>query len=186
MIKVQIHDEELKRHLKQSPARANWANREAFKMSGGHFKKKLRSDIEQGKTGGPQGLHPLKKGSQLTPLHRLGRMVRFTVGKYKGNIRLLIGFLPGKKKFRFGDKTITIPALAAIHEGGKRFKITTAMRRFFAAAGRPLRRSTKYLTIPARPMVEPFYNRERQNIPAYIKKRFYEKFFGKQRPDLGV
>ena len=191
MIQVQIHDEELKRFLKKSPARAGWANREAFAMAGGHFKNKLRADIERGKVGGPKGLSPVKKKrrkKELSPLYNLGRWTRFKVGIYRGDVRLLIGFLNVKgKKIRFGDRLLTIPAFVELHEHGKRIEVTPDMRRrFFPASGHPLRKTTTHITIPARPMVEPFYNREKNNIPKYIKKRFFEKFFGKQMPKLGV
>lgn len=195
IIDVTIHDEELKRYLKKSPARADWAAGEAFSMAGGHFKWKLRKDIQAGRIGGPKGSpHPLgkRRKKSLSPLYNLGIWARFRNRKRQGQWRLLIGFLnvPGIK-FRFGDKRLTIPAVAKMHENGRRIRVTKKMRgmiggRSAAEGFKPLKKSTRYLNIPARPMVGPFYNREKNNIQKYVRKRFFEKFFSKQRPDLGV
>jgi len=190
LIRVNIDSAELERHLKTSPARATWASREAFLMAGGHFRKKLKADIEGGKISGPKSKHPVtvaegpKRGGG--PVSFLGRFVRFTVGKSKGLLILKLGFLPGKIRFKAGDQRITIPAVAKIHEFGKRFKVTAKMKRFLASIGYPIKRATRYFTVPARPMIEPFYNREKSNIPGYVEKRFFEKFFGNQRPDIRI
>ncbi len=189
-ISVKVHDKELIRSFKVSPKRANWANREAFKMAGGHFRKKLRRDIEMGKIGGPKAVNPLTR--MKGPKHRgnavsyLGRLVRFKVGLSKGQMLLRLGFLPDKSRFKFAGKSITIPTLGKIHEFGKRFRVTPQMKRYLAAIGFPIKKSTRFFSIPARPMIGPFFNREKNNFPKYINKRFFQKFLGKGRPDIRI
>ncbi len=199
-ISVKVHDKELIRSLKVSPKRAKWATREAFKMAGGHFRKKLRKDIEKGRIGGSRKKSPITSKANTSganwnllghrgkgPLYFMGRLIRFKVGMSKGQLLLRLGFLPSKSRFKFHGKSATIPAIAKMHEFGKRIRITPEMRRkFFPAVGHPVKKSTRFFTIPARPMIGPFFNREKNNFPKYIRERFFQKFLGKDRPDIRI
>jgi hypothetical protein len=188
MFSVKIDDSQVKKFVKESPRRADWALREALSMAGGHYRKDLRKSIEQGKIGGPKGLHPLTKGkrkNRRSPLYALGKLVRFKVSRIKKtNFRLWFGFLGGGKRY-FRQK-LTSLQVAKIHEGGKRIRVTPAMRRKAAAMGHPIKKSTRFIQIPARPMIEPFWQKIKAGLPGYVEKRFFQKFFSKENPRLGI
>lgn len=60
------------------------------------------------------------------------------------------------------------------------------MRKKAAAMGRPIKKSTKFLKIPARPMIGPFWKQIKHEIPKYVEKRFFQKFFSKEEPRLKI
>jgi len=188
MFSVKIDDSQIMKFARKSPARADWALRESFKMAGGHYRKKLRAAIEQGRVGGKKELHPLttgKRKKQRSPLYALGKLVRFRVSRIqKTQFRLWFGFLGGGK--RFFKQKLTALQVAKIHEGGKRIRVTPAMRRRAAAMGHPIKKTTRFLKIPARPVIEPFYRKVKAGLPGYIERRFFEKFFSKQNPRLKI
>ncbi len=102
MLEIDIKSIEVEEFFKKSPARMRWANSEALKMTGGHIRGKMRRYIEKGGSGW-KPLSPLtgKKGRPYkTPLHFLGRLIRFKYGTSKGTQFVRIGFFPtkGKKK----------------------------------------------------------------------------------------
>jgi len=190
MLNITIDDKQLIKFLDQAPARGRWAMAEALKATGGHMRKKVQAYIEKG----GEGWTPLRpmtqklKGSKATPLRRLARMVRFRYGRYRGDQRVQIGFLaPGKGgTARFRRQFGTTPeALARKHEKGKRRRVTQKMRRYFASIGYPIRKSTKYITLPARPMIDPVFRKNRREIPRYLERKFFKVFFSKKKPMLG-
>lgn len=190
--KVKIDYTHMLKNTNRSVERVKWAKREAFRMAGGHFRKELRKDIEAGNIGGPQALTAMqgklrKSRKDRGPLAWLGRLVRFKVGRAQGKLKVEVGFLPIKRiRFQFGNRSLTVPAFAKIHEYGKRVRVTEAVRRRFAAMGFPIKKATKYFNIPARPMIGPFFARTRKQAPNYIERRFWEKFLGSGRPDLKI
>jgi len=188
MFSVKIDDRQIKRFVKTSPQRADWALREAFSMAGGHYRKELRADIEQGRIGGPKELHPLTEGKRKkprSPLYSLGKMVRFKVSRIKKTrFRLWFGFLGGGA--RYFRQQLTALQVAKMHEYGKRIRITPAMRRKAAAMGSPIKKSTRYLEIPARPMIGPFWRKVKAGLAGYIEKRFFQKFLSKENPRIGL
>jgi hypothetical protein len=165
-VKVEIDDKQIMDFCKKSPKRAQWAMSEALKMAGGHYRKKMRAFIEGGGENW-KALHPVTKKGK-SPLFNLGKMVGFKYGKSKGAQRVQIGF--------FGKR----PAKLARELGyGKKLKITEGIRGFFARRGVFLKKTTKYITLPARAIIEPFWRKITSTAPAYIEKRFFEKFFSK-------
>ena len=183
MIGVEIDDRQITEFFKKSPKRAEWAMKEALSMAGGHFRNKLRAYIESGGQGWP-GLHPATRAGKGykggTPLHGMGRFVRFQVGKVKGVMTASIGWVKGKGGQALSAKTLKgIRKVGRISETGKRIKITSGLRYVFIRRGFPLRPETKQLQIPKRPMIEWLWNIIKREAGPYIEKRFFEKFFSK-------
>lgn len=195
MFQVKIDDSQIKRFIKTSPKRAEWSLKEALAMAGGHYRGVLKSNVMHGRFGGPAKIHPLTAAGQnrhRSPLYNMAKygLISFRVSSSKaiGGLRLWIGFLSQKNR-RInvgGGKKVTIPALAKIHEQGKRIRVTPQMRKMAAAKGLPLKKSTKFLQIPARPVIAPFWQKIKGQIPKYIERRFFQKFFSKENSRLKI
>lgn len=208
---VNIDSIEVESFFKKSPARMRWANSEALKMTGGHIRGKMRRFIEKGGRGW-KPLSPLtgKKGrTYKTPLHFLGRLIRFKYGTSKGVQSVRIGFFPTREKVKkinlgAGDKYTQLYnvnsvkrvrnrfkrdfkmshlAFARLHEYGKSFNARRA-KGAFASRGTPLKKSTTKLKIPARPFVRPVWQMLKGKLPRYYKRRLFQKFFSKQKPSI--
>lgn len=173
-----IDDRQILDFAKKSPARAEWAQSEALKMAGGHFRKKLRAWIEMGGENWPPMRESTKKlrGDNITrPLFGLGRFVRFKYSRRQGRQRVWIGFMNKR-----------VAAIVRAVQVKRRKRITPEMRRLWAHKGIYLRKSTKMVDIPARPIIEPFWRRHHREVEGYIEIRFFEKFFSKQKPKIGL
>jgi len=167
VIRVKIDDRQIMDFVKKSPARSRWAMSEALKMTGGHFRKKLRAFIESGGENWPPGHPLLSKGR--TPLYNLGKFARFKYGRYKGDQRVQIGF--------FGDIAKIIRKVGY----GKKVRVTGGLKEYFIRRKVFLKKTTKILTVPARLIFEPFLRKEERNMLAYIEKNFFEKFFSREK-----
>ena len=170
MIKVKIDGRQIMDFAKKSPARSRWAMSEALKMTGGHFRKKLRAFIESGGENWPPGHPLLSKGR--TPLYNLGKFARFKYGKFKGDQRVQIGFL--------GDIAKIIRKVSY----GRKIQVTEGLRKYFIRRKVFLKKTTKILTVPARLIFEPFLRKEERNMLAYMEKKFFEKFFSKEKSNI--
>jgi len=209
MLEIKIHDTQVQKFLKASPKRARWANSEALKMTGGHWRKEIRRFIETGGRGWQAlsaGTKKMRSGKK-SPLFYLAKLVRFKYGTSKGVQYVRIGFFPtriltkrqrqktgrryslkgtSRQKARFRKQmSMTAQAMARLHEFGKRRPVTKRMRRFMAARGVPIKKSTRSMDLPARPMIGPVFKRDRREMRNYYAKRFFQKFFSKQKPRLG-
>lgn len=196
-IEVIYHDEAIKELAERWPKRAKWAMGEAVAMAGGHYRKIIRTFIERG----GRGWKPLsslylrsskKQGATSRPLKNLAQLARFRAVKGQ-NPRVQIGFFPQqqrgqagwnkKERKRFKDFFGGTPAaLAAKHEFGARYRVTARKQRMMAAMGMPLKKSTRYVTIPARPMIGPIFRQEEANMPAYVGGAFWKKMTSSEGP----
>ena len=171
MIKVKIDDRQIMDFAKKSPARSRWALSEALKMTGGHFRKKLRAFIEGGGENWTPG-HPLLSRGR-TPLFNMGALVRFKYGKYQGNQRVQVGFF---------EKQV---AKIARNVGyGRRVRVTEGLREYFIRRKVFLKKTTTTLNVPARPIFEPFLRREERNMLTYMEGKFFDKFFSNERSKI--
>ena len=170
MIRVKIDDRQIMDFVKKSPARSRWAMSEALKMTGGHFRKKLRAFIESGGENWPPG-HPLLSRGR-TPLFNMGALVRFKYGKFQGNQRVQVGF--------FGDIAKIIKKVSY----GRKIRVTEGLRKYFIRRNVFLKKTTQTLTVPVRLIFEPFLRREERNMLAYMEKKFFEKFFSKEKSNI--
>ncbi len=199
MIQITIDDKQINDFLKKSPARANWALKEAFGKTGGHYRKWLQGFIQ----GGGQGWRPLgpaSGGPEKSPLYALGALTRFKVAKIQKTFyRLSIGFFHARKtsgtraatfrKFKARFKAsfnMTPMALAKKQEYGYTKQVTDEKRAEMASRGYPLRADTKKLTTPARPMIGLFWKKKRKEIPRFVEKAFFDLFFSKKNQRLKI
>ena len=191
MIHIKIDDRQLQQFIKKSPARANWAVKEAFGKTGGHYRKKLKTEILHGR----YSLDPLSevttrgRAENRPPLALMNRLVFFKVRRVKKTFQQLsIGFMAGVKGLKgkqFGSR-YSIVQMAKLHEYGKRTRVTDRTRGRFARMGFPLKKETKFIKIPVRPVIALFYNRHKNAIPKYIEKAFFDIFFSKRNKRLGI
>jgi len=208
MYQVKVDDSQVMDFVRKSPKRARWANSEALKMTGGHLRKEIRAFIQRGGRGW-RPLHPVSeygRRERRGPLAGLAKLVRFKYGTSKGTQNVMVGFFPvretrflKRKRKTVTKRTVrqvrarfrqqfgmTHEALARIHEYGKRRRVTPAMRRKLAAMGQPIQKKTRVLETPARPMIGPVFEKNRNAIPRYHEKRFFQKFFSKEKPMLRI
>jgi len=204
MIHIEIDDRQIRHFLDKSPARANWALKEAFGKTGGHYRKWLQGFIQKG----GENWQPLsdaalrsKNRQKRTPLYALGALTRYRVSKIQKTFyRLHIGFFGAKTKgqtvkqyraFRERFKEsfgMTPQALAKIHEYGRTRRVTPAMRRkmHYVVPGFGLQKTTKKITIPARPMVQMLYKKKYREMIKYVEDAFFEIFFSNRNSKLKV
>lgn len=186
------------------PKRAKWATQEAIQMSGGHYREKLRKFIESGGSGWRPLSVPNLNGKG--PLFGLGKLVRF---RFTGgqSPRARIGFSTETKKeylgrLRNADRSawksrkaslftkretmrfragfgMSSAQLAMKHEFGQTVAISDAMRGRLHGMGIHLKSGKTTIQVPARPMFGPFWERERDGIPEYVRRRFWEKMESK-------
>ena len=175
MIHIEIDDKQIMSFFRTSPKRAEWAMSEALKMVGGHVRKDLRKHIESGLSD-MAPLHPVtvagKKG-KITPLFNLAKAISFKYGKRKGVQQVSVGWI---------KKGLPVIVRRALY--GRRQRVTEKIRSMFHHRGHHLRKSTKMLTTPARPALDVFWQKKKREIPRYVEKRFFEKFFSKGRTKL--
>lgn len=180
MIQITINDKQILDFAKKSPARTRWASGESLKMCGGHYRKKLRAYIE----GGGENWAPLSEtskrikrdsgNSHTSPLYGLAQFVRFIYRKHKGAQSVHVGFM---------GKIARIARLAQY--GGKR-RVTDSRRRFLHKKGIHLKKTTKFINVPRRLIVVPFLKKYGNGMPAYMEKKFFLKFFSKEKPGLKI
>jgi len=175
MINIEIDDRQIQSFMKSSPKRAEWAMSEALKMAGGHIRKDLKAYIESGLSE-MKPLHPVTvagKRGKTTPLYNLAKAISFKYGRSKGAQRVRIGWI---------SKGLPVIVRRALY--GRRQRVTEKIRSMFHHRGYHLRKSTKMLTTPERPALTTFWSRKEKEIPAYVEKRFSEKFFSAAKTKL--
>lgn len=94
----------------------------------------------------------------------MGRLYQATRYKYHADSR----------RVRIGWISKTAEELGTVHERGKHVRITPRMRRFFWAAGIPLRREKSYIYIPKRLTYEPEYRAKAPLVAGYIQGKISE------------
>lgn len=94
------------------------------------------------------------------PMGRLYSATRYRF--YSDSHRALVGWIN-----RSAER------LGTMQEKGTKIKVTEKMRRFFFAAGFGMKKSTKYIKIPARPTIEPEYKENMDYIPQYMAKKIF-------------
>jgi len=191
MFNIEIDDKQIKKFIEKSPLQADWAMKEASSMAGGHYRNWLRAWIESGGRGTWKKLIKNKH----SPLLFMSRLVHFRSSRTsQKKFKIQIGFFwkkargtsktaYAKRKERFRRSYNMTPAqLARIHEYGRSQKVSDPMRGKMAALGMPLEKKTKRLKTPQRKMVEALWRQKKKEIPKYLEKRFFQKFFSKNNP----
>jgi hypothetical protein len=106
--------------------------------------------IESGRSAWPplSEVTKMLKGGNISPLQ--GDDFKNAIQIQRGKDRAIIGILIPK-----GPKGQDMEMIARVIEGGAVIPVTEAMRRWFAAKGFPLRRTTAAIMIPERPLFSP-------------------------------
>lgn len=113
-------------------------------------KDELTMSVERGDTAWP----PLSETTRLMtgrdrPLVNTGDFVR-AIRTQVGDNHASIGILIPK-----GETGKDLEVMSRVVEGGAYVKVTDKMRKFFAAKGRPLRKTTSVIYVPPRPVFNP-------------------------------
>ena len=67
-----------------------------------------------------------------------------------------------------GSRGQDMEMLARVMEGGATVRVTSKMRRWFASQGKPLRKTTMYLRVPARPVFAPTVAEVEEQLPKVV------------------
>lgn len=150
-------------------------------------KRKKGDDLTRSKWSGRRRVY-----SHNTPLAWLGKFARYRVDQGAAFVQVDFG------KSRKGQPGTFDPALIGIvkrAEYGETIPVTERMRRFFGATRRsrpkkqepgrtyfPLKKSTKTLIIPKRPIFGPVFRSLQGKIPGYFQGKFFgslERYWNK-------
>ena len=99
--------------------------------------------------------------------------------------QLSVGYMKGKSTLVMGTQ-FGLTKLSRMHEFGKRTRVTGKTRGRFALMGYPLKKSTKHITIPARPVIGFFWKKKNKEIPRFVEKAFFDIFFSKRNQRLKI
>ncbi len=152
------------------------AARTAVKVEGFRLMKALKSDIKAGAPGG-RPFSPLTKmatyrrgrNRKKPPLYRLAVPVRYRTDYRKGHMDMTIGFVDPYKGPKLSKSWKKI---AKLHQSGGRVPVTSSMEKALRLMGARmkkrkitrkvanvffLKKSTTHFDIPARPIIDPFW-----------------------------
>jgi hypothetical protein len=87
---------------------------------------------------------------------------------------------PEREVMRIGFLTRNLQRIAERLASGFSIPVTKRSRKFFFAIGLPLRKETTAFVVPARPLIEPVYNREKDKLVIGYRRVFSLKFAGAQ------
>lgn len=73
--------------------------------------------------------------------------------------------------------------LKRLEQGWTR-RVTKKSRKYHGAIGYPIKKSTKTIRIPPRPLKAPVWSTEKHKIAPYVEKKFFKVFFSKKKPGL--
>ncbi|MDY6903692.1 MAG: hypothetical protein SWH61_03310 [Thermodesulfobacteriota bacterium] len=199
MPRIQVDDKQLSqatRDLMILPGLFSRARRSALKSVGYMVQQTLRNHVEYGGAGWP-ALHPLtrmfkhkygakgrwiKRSFHEGPLFWLGKFARYRVEDQGDTVKVHFGKSKKGQKGTFNKELVGIVDRA---ERGETIRVTPKMRRFLAATRRrrpksqepggtyfPLKKTTKTLKTPARPIFSPVWRKVRPTIMPLFEKKF--------------
>lgn len=186
--------EKFRRDMKREETRTRKASETAARVEGFRLMKLLKQQIMEGAPGGRpfEGLTEIGKrlgrGARTRKaLKRLAVPVRYGVDRSGGVFRVSVGYLPEKisKKWVW---------LAEVQQEGRRVPVTEKLRRGFALYGAALkkgrnraaaryfflRKETRFLETPARPIIDPFWGAHEREARQKIQENFERKMAGQR------
>jgi len=117
-----------------------------------------------------------KNADQTPALPRIWKALRYEKQWLKnGKDQVEFGFFPAKR-------AKWLPGVAAYHDTAHRIPISEKSRKRMFALGVPLKKSTHFLKIPARPSLSTVYFKEKKTIPANFKTKYINsilRYWGK-------
>lgn len=179
----------LKRDIKREGRRARYSMNLAVRVEGFRLMRLLKKEIREGAPGGKR-LEPLSviarkrlHRGRNEPLRRLSLGVRYHVTRWDP-VQMHVGWTGPRvsrrwkflaKKLQEGFRTRVTPGIReylASYGGGMRSR--QARRYFF------LRRNTRYLRTPARPIMDPFWRAHETDARRNIVRNFRRKMRGER------
>ncbi len=181
------------------------ARKSALSSLGWWIRGELRNHIEYGGSHWPP-LHPLtmkfrkkrgikagpgawggrRRGRHNTALFWLGKFARYRVDKEGELLDVDFGRSRAGKP---GSFDASLSATVRRAERGERIRVSEKMRRFLAATRRkrpkrqvpgktyfPLRKTTRVLVVPPRPIFGPVKRKVEPQVPAYFTRKFWGAF----------
>jgi hypothetical protein len=169
----------------------------------------LRNHMEYGGQGW-EGLHDLtnvyrkKRGANagnwvkrqrkpFSPASWLGKFARYRLSKSGNTVQ--VDFGKGRSKGKNpGRSDPQLAAIARRIDGGERIAVTKQMRKKWAAtwyrAGKnkivgvnffPLKKSTKFIEIPERPIFDPVFRKISPLISSFFEEKFWDSYHRKRK-----
>lgn len=170
----------------------------AVKVEGFRLSKELKDEIRSGSPGG-RSFSPLsaiasmrRYGKNKSPLFRFAIPVRYRVNYQNGAMSMDIGFVDPSKGARISKSWVR---LAQLHQAGGKLPVTEDMRKGLAAVGARMKRgkanrskahvfflkpTTTHVDIPARPIIDPFWDAHKHEAENNIALNFYRKMRGER------
>ncbi len=174
-----------KNRVKQSKSAVVKVAREKIKI----LKKEMRAGAPGGKqlkgwreTGKFDFTKTGLKKKRGKPLNRLAKHVSSFVTPISGGIRVEAGFVR-----KGGRGTNVFINLAELHQKGFESTVTEKKRRYFAAIAKTslpakskfrkfffIRKSTKKMVVPPRPIIDPFWDKHSVSVVPQVKAKYRE------------
>ena len=150
-------------------SRYEWPRRSPYTVTLNKGSKTKSVDTKYYKKGYRKGWVRPKRSTSRNPMPNLIKTPRYKLleNVSTGMLRLEVGFLKGVES-----------KLMSYNERKRRIKVTDKMRRFFFASGAPIKASTKWIEIPARPFFSPV---EAKWDSAKVVDLFADKFWSSMR-----
>jgi hypothetical protein len=191
---------EFQRSLEQAEKARIKAAQTAVKVEGFRLSKVLKQEIKAGAPGG-RPFSPLSAiasmrrygaGKRKPALFRMAVPVRYRVQYEGNNMTVQIGYVDPSKGARISKSWVR---LAQLHQAGGKLPVTEDMRKALAAIGarmkkRKINRSkanvfflkptTTQVDIPARPIIDPFWDAHKAEAEHNIALNFYRKMRGER------
>jgi hypothetical protein len=190
MIEVQIKGAAaLAKALNAASQEENKALETAIRVSGYRLRKTLQQEIRSGAPGGqrfaPLSLMARKRGksAKRSPLRRLATAVRYHVTR--DPFSMAVGWV-GPRVSKSWKR------IAEEHQKGFTIPVTDPMREYLAQRGARLgkrsrfrrvfflRASTREFQVPARPILDPFWERHREAVWRQIRRDYRRKLRGER------
>ena len=189
----------LQRDLEAYDKKRIKAYQTAVKVEGFRLAKSLKDEIKSGSPGG-RAFSPLSqiatkrryRNKKKPPLYRLAVPVRYRADYHDGRMDFSIGFVDPHKGPKLSKSW---KRLAQLHQAGGKIPVTPDIRKAFIsiAAGMQkkkntrnqsnvffLKKTTTHMDIPARPIIEPFWDAHKKDAERNIVLNFHRKMAGER------
>lgn len=100
------------------------------------------------------------------------------LARFKGGLRYKLDTEQSLLSVGFVNASTGVTRLLKKQATGYSTPVTARLRRFFFALGFPLKRSTTSLETPARPLIEPIFMAEKDNIATELERKFFNSLAG--------
>jgi hypothetical protein len=174
--------------LKKESRRQKKAFETAVKVEGFRLRKRLQQEIRQGAPGGaefaPLSMIQRRRSRRKTALRPLAKAVRYHVTRGEsGGLEMRIGWT-GPKVSKAWKR------IAERQQEGYTVPFKPSFRRYLAGYGgeirgkfRPyffLRKETRAAEVPARPIIEPFWDAHKDEARRNIARNYFRKLKGER------